>query len=418
MASNIQKFKPIRYLAGSGGGLKGLAFIECIRFFEERGLLDICEYAATSISSVIFTLHNCGYCGKELRHIFLTTDFKQFKNIKMSNLSEFFGFDSGNNFIKWLNMLIVSKLGYEYERVTFIELYNLTQKKLNIVGTNLSTHTAVYYNHQTTPNVSILDAVRISFSVPIILTSVKYNGQIYVDGGVLDNFAIHLFNDKPLNEVLAIKVAKRQEAEYQMPTFESFISNLMQCMYYDLENRKIIPKYEGRTIHVHAYDFPIIDYNISAVDREKLFDIGFASAQEWFNNHQNKGNDITEIVDAYREQLHTIYTQISNIPGMQSYSQQLSNLILDMTTHSVNTPSDTTSLENTPSDNTTPDTPSENTPSDNTTVDQATSNPIDKPQDSVNNPTDDTVPNDILTLQSLDNIPPPTMPPPQPPTIP
>ena len=50
-------------------------------------------------------------------------------------------------------------------------------------------------NHETAPDLCLLDAIYMSCSLPIIFKPLEYNGKLYLDGG--------LKNDYPLNKCLA-----------------------------------------------------------------------------------------------------------------------------------------------------------------------------------------------------------------------
>ena len=79
---------------------------------------------------------------------------------------------------------------YNKDDLTFEELFKLTKKNLLIIGTNYTTQTEEVFSYDTTPNMSILIALRISISVPILFTPVLYNTYYYVDGCLVNNFPI------------------------------------------------------------------------------------------------------------------------------------------------------------------------------------------------------------------------------------
>ena len=53
--------------------------------------------------------------------------------------------------------------------ITFKRLYNST-KKICIIGSNVSKNREEYFSYETTPDMSVLKAIRISSSIPIIFT--------------------------------------------------------------------------------------------------------------------------------------------------------------------------------------------------------------------------------------------------------
>ncbi len=96
------------------------------------------------------------------------------------------------------------------DKLTFLELLYLTGVDLVITGTNLTTNRSLYLSTYHTPDFPVADAVSISMNLPIIFKPVYvdylvHKGQsnsynelykgLWVDGGMLNNFPIHAFDD-------------------------------------------------------------------------------------------------------------------------------------------------------------------------------------------------------------------------------
>ena len=63
------------------------------------------------------------------------------------------------------------------------------------MGTNISTGFAEVFSSEHTPRMCVADAVRISMSIPLFFAARRSpRGDVYVDGGVLDNYPIKLFD--------------------------------------------------------------------------------------------------------------------------------------------------------------------------------------------------------------------------------
>jgi predicted acylesterase/phospholipase RssA len=52
----------------------------------------------------------------------------------------------------------------------------------------------IYFNHKSHPDIDILSLLRITTSIPLLFQSVEYDGNIYCDGGLYDNFPINYAN--------------------------------------------------------------------------------------------------------------------------------------------------------------------------------------------------------------------------------
>ena len=80
-------------------------------------------------------------------------------------------------------------------------------KNLFVVGTNLSQIKSEVFSYLDTPDLIISDAVRISMSIPILFRPHQYHikntdgkrvpksNDLYVDGGLLDNYPLWLFDN-------------------------------------------------------------------------------------------------------------------------------------------------------------------------------------------------------------------------------
>ena len=66
--------------------------------------------------------------------------------------------------------------------------------KLHLVATNLSTRSSEIYSPETTPEMPVAEAVRRSMSIPLFFAAVREAGDVFVDGGVLDNYPVRLFD--------------------------------------------------------------------------------------------------------------------------------------------------------------------------------------------------------------------------------
>ena len=66
---------------------------------------------------------------------------------------------------------------------------------------NLSRHQVEIFSAETTPEVAVADAVRMSMSIPLFFESLRFDGHqfgkgdYYVDGGLYNNYPIHIFDE-------------------------------------------------------------------------------------------------------------------------------------------------------------------------------------------------------------------------------
>ena len=124
----------------------------------------------------------------------------------INRLNKNFGWYKGKKFGKWLEKIIKEKTGNE--NITFEELHQKGFKDLYITGTSLNKQKAVVFSYESYPKMKVNDAVRISVSIPLYFEPVYIDSlgktfdhprqnqgfDMMVDGGVLENFPIHIFD--------------------------------------------------------------------------------------------------------------------------------------------------------------------------------------------------------------------------------
>jgi predicted acylesterase/phospholipase RssA len=98
------------------------------------------------------------------------------------------GIDGGERFAEtFRDALRTSKRFLGRDDVTFRELAEATGCDLVINVANLDIVRTELLCAASTPDLSVIDALRMTTSVPCVFAPVLWNGHVYVDGGVLDN---------------------------------------------------------------------------------------------------------------------------------------------------------------------------------------------------------------------------------------
>jgi len=188
-----EKFKKV---ALSGGGVKGLAELGALHYFFEKGQYDPKEvdtYTGTSIGSVISLLLICGYAPMEIFHrAYQREKFFDLKTESVWQIFEKIGLLSIDSFTQQIEDLVKEKMG---NVPTLRELFERTQKTLIVASANVTEENIVYFSPKSHPDLSSIDAVKMSCNLPVICQKLSHQGHLYVDGGVLDGFPIQQVDD-------------------------------------------------------------------------------------------------------------------------------------------------------------------------------------------------------------------------------
>jgi len=189
-----------------GGGVKGIAYIGALDVLADRGIISGIErIGGTSAGAINALLVGLGFTRKETQDILWSLDFKKFLDDSWGvvrdtkRLIKQFGWYKGDYFRDWIGNLVRDKTGNS--ECTFADLEAMKDergfKSLYFMGTNLSTSFSEVFSAEHTPRTRIADAVRISMSLPLFFAAQRSaRGDIYVDGGVLDNYPVKLFDRK------------------------------------------------------------------------------------------------------------------------------------------------------------------------------------------------------------------------------
>lgn len=253
----------------SGGSLKGIAQMGALHYLERVGMLEnVVTYAGTSAGSVICAILSIGYRPSEIYHFFMNVDMSKLTKINAYNFFNKLGLDDGKRFMVVLKKYFTNKK--LDPKMTFDQHHKLTTKELIITGTCVNTKKAKYFSWRSAPNMKIIDALRISISVPIIYTPRKHAGQVYIDGACIDNYPITMFSHK-LDRVIGIHVSERKKEIEKIDSIESFLQNTIECLQEGM-TVNAVRGHEDRTIDI------VCESGEDRMRMSQMFDDGYKRA--------------------------------------------------------------------------------------------------------------------------------------------
>jgi NTE family protein len=315
-----------------GGGTRGLAYAGVFCVLEEKGILQQIEnVAGSSAGSVAGMLISIGYTAVEIDSLMMELSLEKFNDGKWGLLGKYsrfksdYGIYKGDAVEKWLQQLVQYKTGnplLTFEQLHQLRLQKKPYKNFYCTGTNLSKQQLEIFSHTTTPTMPLALAVRISGGVPLYFEPVALDNQLqkikksdtnsfinyYVDGGMLCNYPINIFDTCDGNssnalfcdkvkfnaQTIGIKLERPQQIDslnnnslkipmYNINKFSDYIaafSNLMletlSRKYPGLENEK------GRTIYVSQGNISAQIKKTKQQDKLLLYGNGVNAATSFF----------------------------------------------------------------------------------------------------------------------------------------
>jgi NTE family protein len=293
----------------SGGGVKVIASIGALEVIQELGILkNIKGFAGSSAGAIIAGALSIGYTVDEIKDIMMDKNFNDFKDYyHLTPLALFYhyGCCAGDAFMNWFGDMVKKKTGNA--QTTFKDVYEQYGKYLIITGCCVNKRETHYYSHISNPTMPIINAVRISMSIPGLFSPVKWNDDFLVDGGLLENYCIYIFDKEspnsklmkitaespphiPTDKTLGLKLlcsdeqpdGKIYHGNAPIHNFFDYILSIVNTMLTQIERSYIHTNYWNRTIPIQTGDIPITDFNLTKEEKLKLIALGVESATKFF----------------------------------------------------------------------------------------------------------------------------------------
>jgi predicted acylesterase/phospholipase RssA len=294
----------INKLAFSGGAIKGVAYIGIFKKIEELmyerrleeakpdfdaskcdiPIFDIKTVCAVSVGSIFSLIYLLKYSYVEMLEEVINKKFEQLKEVRIMNFVNKYGLDSGNNLINWLKEMMIRK--NINPEVTLKEFYDLNGIDFQIMATNLNKYCYKKFNYSETPEVKVLDAIRMSISIPFLFTINEYDGDIHVDGGLIDSYPIRVFDN--LDNFLGFKLINHGEmdghdVDEPINDIESYIYHILSCYMVQKEKRVTTSEeYRNCTVYIHTEDITqSVNFALTSIEKTRLIDIGYKSLSDF-----------------------------------------------------------------------------------------------------------------------------------------
>jgi hypothetical protein len=207
------------------------------------------------------------------------------------------GFEKGDKIQLFINHLVKRKIGKD--DISFNELYNFNPIKFTICVTNLSKNEPIYYNHINTPDQMVVESIRKSISIPVGFTPVIDNSdqnippQVYVDGGLLNNF--------PIDQ---LDISQNTLGYYFESDITDPITSLEQYLYQVIftiityTTRQMVNKYkltDSNLIYIDTKNINSFNFFVGYESKKDMWQSGYNSTINYFKNF--KPNDSKNIIE-------------------------------------------------------------------------------------------------------------------------
>lgn len=311
--------KNIENLVFSGGSTRSFAYIGAIEELEKRGILNkVTRFAGASAGSLFATLLALKYNAKEIAECQSVLDFsdlsKNFMFYSMYCIARYDGYGvHTTGHIKNGILNVLSKKGIDSE-ITLKDIYKLTGNDLVIVTCNLNREKPIYLHHAKYPDVKLIDALLSSISIPFMFRSEKHIfleesdiPDYYIDGGLVDNYPLYVFNDidalytgslekvekdRIPTSTLGLKLLSpgtRNDYDVfherkDINSLGKYLVQIINTMMVQIERLTVSESYIKQTIPIHVQGIGFLNFDLTHDQIEYLIKIGKESVAKYLDN--------------------------------------------------------------------------------------------------------------------------------------
>jgi len=274
----------------SGGGIRGFALIGAYEAIEAKGLRWR-RLAGTSAGSLVAALIAAGYTSKEMIDLLDELELRYFLDErkclfpfpmwKWLRIYWRMGLYKGEVFEQWVNEVLAAR-GVK----TFGDL---PKESLSIVASDVTNGRMLILpddlpQYGVNPAAfSVAKAVRMSTSIPYFFEPVKLQtkegGCIVVDGGVLSNFPLFLFDEEKqvkkrpvLGIQLSVKLSERPKRKINnaIQLFEALFSAMKEAH----DTRYISRRHEKDIVFLPVENVFFTEFSLTPETRDRLIQYG------------------------------------------------------------------------------------------------------------------------------------------------
>jgi hypothetical protein len=335
-------------LLGSGG-TRGFFYLGIIKYLEKIDeMKNIKNYYGVSAGSIISLLLNLGYTSVELESI-ISEELNYADLIKINSKSVLNIFDkfslADTTYLENTIKSLIERKGFN-PYINFKQLYDITNKELNVSFIRCLQNEFVLANHKTRPEMPVWLAVRASSSIPIMFQPVIdcINGfDFLIDGAIANDNLIGLYLTEKYNEfinnsnsILSIKnsigiqvpdiVDKNNndnEADYNINNDNNTDYDIDNVNENDSNNKDVKMNYKKK------YHFNFISSSLKSSNTKNLFesllelnkvkfqDYLISIVRKLFNNQDSNKDEFLPFIFKINENDYNIDSLNTNIPKEQ-----------------------------------------------------------------------------------------------------
>jgi predicted acylesterase/phospholipase RssA len=193
----------------------------------------------------------------------LALDFANLTKFKIKSFLSSFGFAD----MKPMRAALVDAYGCD---PTFSEL----KMKIYIASYCINRARTEYFSVDTHPNMKVIDAVCMSMAIPLVISSVEYNGMIYMDGGTKELIPTTPFVGKKPEKIMCIRVKHKDVYIDKIKNIRQFLKGIIVSVLQVPDTNTLAM---GKVVELDIDGEDVLKFNMTHEEKLKLFMKGTVS---------------------------------------------------------------------------------------------------------------------------------------------
>ena len=290
----------IKHLVISGGGPSMLQYISSIQYLNENNIIDLNNIESiygTSAGSIVAVLLALKYDWETLNDYIIQRPWHELFHLKINYI-----FDAYKN--KGIyNKSIVEKVFKPLLDakdipidISLKDFYEYSKIEIHFFTFEINQFKTEDISYLTHPNISLIDAIMMSSSIPLLFTPIIMENKCYIDGGVCANYPLKYCIDsgKKEDEILGFC----NQYDCQQKNYIDNDSNLMDlvlCLFFktfdNLTSNLINPKIKYEIIFDVKYiSLHYLKSSITSKEmRKEIYQKGAEKAKDFITSTFPKG---------------------------------------------------------------------------------------------------------------------------------
>ena len=242
------------------------------------------------------------------------------KDIMKPNIRQFlknFGLVSQKKIRNVITDII--RVFFSKEDMTFRELQALrpTMPKVYISAYCVNLGRTEYFSCDSTPDVSVVDALCMTIAVPFLFATVEHQGRKYIDGGTMEDTPCGIFVGS--TDVKVMRSVWSETHEYDTRNLKSYLVSILYTM------MRMRPRYSYPFIDIDMAKIEMFDFGVSTEAKLKMFSFGYHSTRTQVSKSCTicrLGEDSQPPEPHTDQSHHTEQCAAENIPGHPEQTEQ------------------------------------------------------------------------------------------------